>query len=382
MINFISPRSPFLEKDSMMSPLGLFQMVSVLKRNGIEAQVIDLGLGDMIPYGPVFITGTSAQMEEMMKLRGRSYTVVGGPHASMNAEAMAEHFDCVVVGEGEEVIVEIVKNMPTGIIKAKRINDLDSLPFPDRTQADRYKWKINGRKATTMMTSRGCTGRCSFCCKAVMNKGIYFRSAQNVIDECIHLKALGYEAIMFYDDSIMMDSQRLLDICQGIKRLGLSWRCFGRSDQVKYNLVKQMANAGCYEILFGVESGSQVILNNIRKDETPEQNLEAIRLAKLVGIKTKALMIAGLPGETRDTIEESRKFILKAKPDSLDVTVLQVYSGCDIHKNPERYDIEFSAPTWYKGRNNEYVSTVRTSAMTEDDIVTARDYLWKTFLSI
>ena len=381
MINFVNPRSPFLIAENCMPPLGLFSMVSVLKRAGIDAQVIDLALGDMIPPGPIFITGTTAQLGEMMKLKGRGYTVVGGPHASMNAESLIEHFDCVVVGEGEDVILDIVKNKPSGIIQAKRIKDLDRLPFPDRTTAGRYDWKINGKRATTMMTSRGCTGRCSFCCKAVMHKGIYFRSAQSVIDECIHLKALGFEAIMFYDDSIMMDADRLFEICAGIKRLGLTWRCFGRSDQVKYNLIKQMANAGCHEILFGVESGSQKILDNIRKDESPEQHLEAIRLAKLVGIKTKALMIAGLPGETRETIEESRKFILEARPDSLDVTILSVYAGCDIHKHPERYDIEFSEPKWYKGRNDEYESTVRTSHLNEDDIVMARDSLWKTFLS-
>jgi anaerobic magnesium-protoporphyrin IX monomethyl ester cyclase len=381
VINFVNVRSPFLTDDGIMPPLGLFYLISVLKKAGIDSQIIDLGLGEMIPDGPIFITGTTPQHNEMLKAK-RNYTAIGGPHASINYEKLSKQFELVVVGEGEEVIEKIVKEMPTGIIHAPRIKNLDNLPFPDRTTAHKYNWKINGKKATTLVTSRGCTGRCSFCCKAVMNKGIYLRSVQNIIDELVVIKHFGFEAVMFYDDSIAINKERLINLCKSIKRLGFVWRCFVRSDQMSEELFQRMAEAGCYEVLIGIESGSNRILKNICKNETVEQHKNAVKWAKMAGIKVKALMIAGLPGENWESIEESKNFIKEAKPDSLDVTILSVYPGCDIHTNPQKYDIQFTDPTWYKGRQGEYQSTVKTSFMTEKEIVEARNVLWETFKSL
>lgn len=381
MINFVNPRSPFLEKDAMMPPLGLFYLVAVLRQAGIKAQVVDLGLGDFIPDGPIFTTGTSAQKEEVLKLR-RGNSVLGGPLASIEPDKMNKHFPTVVVGEGEELIEHLVKDRPKGIIKAKRITKLDRLPFPDRSQADRYHWEIGGRKATTMVTSRGCTGKCAFCCKAVTDHGVFFRSAQNVIEEVIHIKAMGFGAVMFYDDSMAMIRPRLVEICKGLKDLGMVWRCFARSDQVDYELLSLMAASGCYEILFGIESGSNQILKNIRKHETREQHIKAIISAKKAGIKVKALMIVGLPGESPETIRESESFIRATKPDSLDITVLSVYKGSDIYNNPLKYDIRFTEPTWYKGREGEYQCSVETSKMSSNGIIRSREMLWKTFKSL
>jgi anaerobic magnesium-protoporphyrin IX monomethyl ester cyclase len=381
MINFLNVRSPFLTDDGIMPPLGLFYLVSVLKKAGIDSQVIDLGLNEVIPDGPIYMTGTTPQYDEMKKAI-RPYTVVGGPHVSINFDQLSKEFSLVVTGEGENVIEKIVKDKPTGIIHAPRITRLDELPFPDRTTAHKYKWKINGKKATTLVTSRGCTGKCSFCCKAVMNKGIFLRSVQNIIDELVVIKDLGFKAVMFYDDSIAINKKRLEGLCTGMERLGLTWRCFIRSDQVTEELFKRMAQAGCYEVLIGVESGSDRILKNIQKDETASQHKDAIKWAKAAGIKVKALMIAGLPGESWASVYESQKFIRETQPDSLDVTILSVYAGCDIHTNPQKYDLQFTEPTWYKGRNEEYTSTVKTSFMTADEIVSARDLLWNTFKSL
>lgn len=381
MINLVVPKSPFLDRDSMMPPLGVFYLSSVLKKAGIEARVIDLALGDEIQDGPVFITGTTPQYEEMLKVKN-GYTVAGGPHASIDYQRLKNEFSCVVVGEGEQVIVDIAKKSPTGVIFAPRIKRLDDLPFPDRSTAHRYHWEINGRKATTLITSRGCNGKCAFCCKAIMDKGISFRSVSDIIFELTEIKDMGFGAVMFYDDSIAMIKKRLIDLCKGIGKLDLLWRCFVRSDQVSPDLYKVMADSGCYEVLIGVESGSDTILRNIRKNETAEQHKNAIKWAKEAGIKTKVLMIAGLPGESWKTIDESRKFIIETRPDGLDVTILQVYPGCDIAKNPQNYELFFISPVWYKGRNEEYISTVSTLSLTEKEIVQARDSLWKTFINL
>lgn len=376
MIHLVNPQSPFLEKENVMPPLGLMMLAAVLKKDGIHCKIIDQGLGDELPDGDLFFTGTTPQVNEMDKFLFKGYRVLGGPHASINPEETYRNsmFSCVVVGEGENVIKDILVYRPTGIIKAQRITDLDSLPFADRTDAHRYNWQIEGRKATTLVTSRGCTGRCAFCCRTLDRK-IYFRSAKNVIEEVRQIKEMGFGAIMFYDDSIAMRRERLVEICKGIAKMDIIWRCFVRSDQVDYELFQIMAIAGCREVLIGIESGSNMILQNIQKHETVEMHKKAIFAAKKAGLRVKALMIAGLPGETWETIEESKQFLEETQPDSLDVTILQVYKGCPISTTPEKYDLNFSAPVWYKGRKGEYVSTVSTSAMSAEEIVKARNYL-------
>ena len=145
---------------------------AVLKKDGIRCQIIDQGLGDELPDGDLFFTGTTPQVDEMEKFMFKGYRVLGGPHASIDPEETyrTSLYSCVVAGEGENVIKDILIYRPTGIIRAPRITDLDSLPFPDRTVAHRYNWTIDGRKATTMVTSRGCTGKCAFCCRTLDRK--------------------------------------------------------------------------------------------------------------------------------------------------------------------------------------------------------------------
>ncbi len=382
MISFVNPRSPFLDNEAVMPPLGIMYLSGMLKSRGIDAQLVDLGLGDELPDGELFVTGTTPQLSEMLKLRRDAYTVAGGPHASISPTDLDSVYNLIVSGEGEELIEHIVRTRPEGLLQAKRIRNLDDLPFPDRTEAHRYHYKINDRPATTMISSRGCNGKCSFCCKAVMDKGIFLRSAENVLAEIDEIKSLGYGAVMFYDDTIAINRKRLVSICSGMEKKDIQFRCFVRSDQVDQELFSRMAQAGCHEVLIGVESGSQQLLNTIKKHETVEQNRNAILWAKSHGIRVKALMMVGLPGETWETVEASRRFILETEPDVLDVTILTVYRGTDIYQNPDRYDIAFRDASWYKGRSGEYSSTVSTSALSEQDIVSARELLWNTYLDL
>ena len=365
-----------------MPPLGLMYLSAMLNSKGIEARVVDLGLGDPLPDGEIFCTGTTPQAGELLALSRDAYTVVGGPHASIDPDSLAGKFSLVVIGEGEEAIEQIVKERPTGILRTPRIRHLDQLPFPDRSTAHRYNYEIGGRRATTMITSRGCNGKCSFCCKAVMDKGIFLRSAENVLEEVRRIKSEGFGSVMFYDDTLAINRKRIEAICSGMEKLDVLFRCFARADQVDEELFRRMAQGGCHEVLIGVESGSQKLLDNIRKQETVEQQRNALLWGKKHGIKVKALMMVGLPGETWETVEQSRQFILETEPDSLDITILTVYQGTDIALHPERYDIRFSDPSWYKGRQEEYRSTVSTSALTPEEIVAARETLWETYLEL
>ena len=369
MITFVHPRSPFLISEKLMPPLGIMYLVAILKKAGIQAQVIDAGLGEEIPDGEIFITATSPQEEQVLKLTRKAYTVLGGPLATVNPSIKG--FSLLVKGEADDAIIHIVKEHPLGIVHAQRSRSLDELPFPDRETAHKYQYQIAGKRAAAMITSRGCTGRCAFCCRAVMGNTVSLRSAQNVLAEAKEIKQSGFESIQFYDDSIAISAKRLKNISDGLGHLGFIWRCMVRADQMDDELYKQMAAGGCCELIIGVESGSQRILDNINKGETVEQQRQAVLGAKRAGIKVKASIVVGLPGEDWESVAETVNFIKDTEPDFLDVNILSVYRGSDIYASPEKYDIAYLPATWFKG-NVEPKSTVLTSKLSMEDIELAR----------
>ena len=278
-IAFLVPESPFLIRQDVMAPLGVWHLSAVLKQRGHKVDIFDLGLGDPIlaGYDVYGVTGTSAQVEQIEKvangLRGKSaFKVIGGPHATLMPQEMLDlGFDAVVCGEGEEVIVDVIETPWTGVIRAKRIENIDNL-FPDRSQQGRYRYQINGLPATTMMTSRGCPYNCAFCSKDVWGQRYVARSAWSVDKELDELSR-DYKAIMFYDDTFMIGRERLAKICSSLRHYGITWRAFARSDEATLESLRMMVESGCAEIGVGIESGSQKILDNINKRETAEDHL-------------------------------------------------------------------------------------------------------------
>lgn len=376
MITLVHPGSPFLVDAGLMPPLGVMYLAAVLKKAGIQAQVIDAGLGESIPEGDIFITATTPQLVQALELQRDAYTAIGGPLATTTPGMTG--FSLVVTGEAEDAIIHIVKQRPTGVLRANRISTLDELPFPDRTTAHKYKYHVSGKKAAAMITSRGCTGRCAFCCRAVLGGSVSLRSAQNVLAEAAEVKSLGFGAIQFYDDSIAISKKRLEDITDGLGKLGLIWRCMIRADQTDLELFKRMAATGCTELIIGVESGSQRILDIINKKETVEQQKQAVLNARKAGIKVKVSLVVGLPGEDWESINQSIKFIEETRPEYLDANILSVYRGSDIFAHPEKYDITFNrVASWFKG-NVDPKSTVSTSKMNTYEIEQARKLLLDT----
>ena len=116
------------------------------------------------------------------------------------------------------------------------------------------------------------------------------------------------------------------------------YRCFTRADLIDEEAAYAMGQTGCVEVLIGCESGSDRILANVNKGTTRQQNLKAISLLKKGRIRVKAAIIIGLPGESWESIEETKSFIEEAEPDDVDFTILSVYPGSDIWRNPSRYD--------------------------------------------
>jgi len=382
-VALLVPASPFLIRQDVMSPLGTWYISEVLKQAGHKVDIFDLGLMDPIlsGYDVYGVTGASAQVGQIERiayhLKKRSaFKVIGGPHATLKPQEMLDlGFDAVVCGEGEEVIGDILTERRCGVTVAKRIKNIDML-FPDRSQQNRYHYEINGLPATTMMTSRGCPYNCAFCSKDVWGRKYVARSVESVAAE-LDVVAKDYRAIMFYDDTFMIGQERLAKICSSLRHLGITWRAFARSDEATFESLRMMYESGCKELGVGIESGSQTILDNINKRETVEDHRRCIQWAHEVGLRVKGFIIVGLPGETWQTVFETDRFLKEIQLDDVDISILTVYAGSDIYKNPDKYDIEFGRPSFYKGKPGEYQCHVSTSRMSGSEIKKARDLLHK-----
>lgn len=388
-VALIWPKTPFLINPFVHPPLGLWHIWAVLERGGHCVSFFDLN-ADPLPTGfdAYLVSGTTPQAGEIRKLSllldGR--TIVGGPHATLFPEQMLVWgYDTVVVGEGEEHINLVLNDPNCRLIRTPRIGtpaslmSIDDIPFPNRSQARRYHFDVGGREAATMFTSRGCPYRCGFCSHAIWGTKLVQRSAKNVYEEVCQLRDLGYRAVMFFDDTFAIDPGRLAEVCSQLGNLDMLWRCFIRADTVDGESLLSMARSGCVEIGIGIESGSQKILDIINKGTTVEQNSQVVQWCKDVGIVVKAFLILGLPGESRETVEETRQWILANRPDKLDLVFYVPYPNTPITNNPGNYDIEWDyqefRQCFYKSHPDEFHALTWTSEITQKELQDARQQI-------
>jgi radical SAM superfamily enzyme YgiQ (UPF0313 family) len=183
---------------------------------------------------------------------------------------------------------------------------------------------------TTMFTSRGCPGRCTFCASpSFYGKKIRMRTAENILKELEIVQDLGYKEVFFRDEIFTISKRRLMDICKGIikKRIEITWICSSRIDKVDLEMMEAMKEAGCHMLRLGVESGVQELLDNIKKDIRVEQTRQVFRWAHRVGLDTHAHMMIGLPGETKKTLNETIEFVKEIDPTIVTFGILTVYPG-------------------------------------------------------
>jgi anaerobic magnesium-protoporphyrin IX monomethyl ester cyclase len=381
--SFINP-SPPSESMYMVPtawpPLGILYCAEVLKDEGIEVSLLDQpakGFSldqtlkwvkkenpDIIGFSVLLSTAKEApKIAKGVKEENPNVTVVfGGHHSTFNAKRILDkyHFvDIVVRGEGEYTSLDIARCLENrgtlkkveGITFRKngRIfstpdralkKDVDVLPFPDRDLAGvKYESvifgvKINSRKFTTILSSRGCPFNCSFCGIRKFTRGAWRpRSVENVMAELEYLQSKGYEQFLFADDNFTLDAKRVAKLCHNIKKAGMDidWFCDSRVDHVNYDMFREMVNAGCRCLFFGIESANQRILDYYRKGITPEQSEKAVRKARKAGVDLiVGSFIVGAPDETRQEVINTLKFANKLDLDVPDVNILGAHVGTDI----------------------------------------------------
>jgi len=387
-ICLLTCEAPFLIDQKVFPPLGLMAVGTALRLQGHEVAIKSapdesqyFAMGPVTPEYPDALH----KLHQVKMRENGSHVIIGGPHAASNvAECLADGFNTVVLGDGE--------NICAGTFSIRGVVSLERKPLDEYPEIDRslvsikdYHYEINNRLSTTLLTSRGCPYSCGFCAKTE-NK-IRYRGIDSIEAEVVHLKERwGYGALMFFDDTLTLQKGRAEHICRILKKHGMLWRCFVRGDLVVrhgQDLVDLMCDSGCVEVGIGVESGSEEILQAIHKGESLSTIRQALNMLHRGHIRTKGFFILGLPGESSKTIKETWQLLEEIHLDDADFTVYQPFPNSDIWQNRESYDIDWdilpAKERFYKGRTGEYRSSVRTSSLSSEEIIQARDGLERRF---
>ena len=399
----INPPGSYLIDQKVFPPLGLLTVAQAWKAQGDDVEVIDMADGAEIPtdkkirYGITCITPNMPAVKKIcdsLKHAIKNPLIyLGGPHITVTGSASCERSKV----EWNR-LKEITPNLWAGSIIT---NQNEILPLRSAVDLESYHYKIDGEKATSIITQTGCPYNCGFC----SGRGSpHYRSASRksvefTMIEIDQLYRQGYRGFMFYDDEINVNKPEFHKLLHALIEYQtshdlLSLRGFSRADLLTQEEATLMRAAGFKWLLVGFESGSDKMLKAMNKRVTVEQNTRAIEMARRAGMKVKALMSVGHPGESPETIEETRRWMKQVQPDDFDVTIVSIYPGTPYYeesvqcenqmswlyeKNGERLysrDIDFmSDESNYKGRPGEYSCHIWTEYMQPIDLIRAREFL-------
>lgn len=374
-------------------PLSLAYLAAFLEREKVNAEILDMAvykdswklLEEFVrKLKPDFVGITAFTVDIVManevakrvkEFNKNITTIIGGIHASaLPKETMEEfpNFDYLIYGEGERTLLELIVNLQNskGVEDIKgigyRINgsvtitpprpvveSLDDLPFPARHKLDLVKYvpmepNYLQLPSTGILGSRGCPYSCTFCSKGVWGRKTRMRSATNIINEIEYcMDTYNIKDFRFYDDSVTWSYKRLEEFCNTIveKKLDISWNCFSRVDLVNDNILRLMKMAGCYNIKYGVEAGTEKSLNTIKKGATLEQAREAIKLTRKYGIESKASFMIGIPGEDVEDVKQTINFAKELSPDFASFAIIKPLPGSKMF-NEARKNNEILHTRW------------------------------------
>ncbi|MDD5069587.1 MAG: radical SAM protein [Candidatus Omnitrophica bacterium] len=366
--------------------LGLAYIASALRNRGYDVKIVDCSVSEIsleslkdicADYLPDVFGFTATVLSIQSACKAAEYLkvffpdslfVIGGPQVTaLPFEVMNQkYFDVGVLGEGEDTVLELLDcfslsedgfSKVPGLIywnrqqaawelspKREYISDLNRRPFPARdlfVPLNRYSYSpVSTLKSPCchIISSRGCPYSCSFCDKSVTGSVFRARNASDIVDEIEHLiKDFKVKEIKFFDDNFAFDSKRVFDLCDLIlkKKINISWTCVVHANTVSYELLRRMKMAGCWQVVFGLESGNQKILDSVSKPLTLDISARAIRLAKRLRMNTRATFILGLPGETSETIRQTLSFAKKLNIDTVSFYVFSPYPGSVLFKDLE-----------------------------------------------
>jgi radical SAM superfamily enzyme YgiQ (UPF0313 family) len=447
--------SGFLLDERVFMSLGILRVAAVLEQHGIAVELLDLsgienyedvvrvhaGRSTATQYG---ITATTPQMPAAVKIaqtikavRPAAVTILGGPHVTLVSaavkreqrrvagravrafEVLKQCFDVLVAGDGETSIfpaLELSLTECPAFIDADEPRSsmfltsaaLTKLPYPARhlVDVDSYRYAIDGHRALSLIAQLGCPFECGFCGgrASPMLRRVRTRSAENIIAEMTHLhERYGVTGFMFYDDELNVNKEMvgLMRAIRGAQeKLGVDWRLRGfvKAELFDEEQARELYAAGFRWLLIGFESGAPAILTNINKKATRDDNTRCLDIAARAGLRVKALMSVGHPGESADTVQATRDWLIETRPADFDVTIITTYPGTPYYDEAvahpslpdvwtytytrtgdrlHAYDVDYTKiAEYYKGNpDGGYHAYVFTDALSAKDLVESRDFV-------
>ena len=355
-----------IHEDEIASlPIGLYSVGTVLRDNGYDVDILNFYnareksveienlLREKQPYWIGFSImhanrwGAIDIARIAKRLNPEARIVFGGPGATFLWDHLLKNFpevDYIVQGEGEYVFLDLIKTVDgrgnpesiRGIAfrkngknlrtrDAEPIHDLNGLPIP----AKYYRYQH-------VTSARGCAWQCSFCgSPKLWGNKVRLRSPEHFVQELVMLYEKGINFFYFSDDTFTIKRDRVIEICQRIIKndLNISWYAISRVDCVDEEILYWMRRAGCIQVSYGIESGSEKIRERLCKKLSIDQVRRAFKMTTKYGILSRAYFIYGSPGETWDTIQESIDLMMEIKPLSVIFYVLDLFPGTVLYES-------------------------------------------------
>lgn len=358
-----------------MNRMGIFTIAAYVRQKGFSVQIIDGEpdeVKDKLLFTKAKVIGISATTDiisyvfdlcNFIKEKcSDSYCILGGFHATaLPEETLKESkFDAIIVGEGELTMVDFLQKIKEGTFPTKTvgtmekyngkiidngyrslIKDLDILPFPafDLVDMNKYIGSIrnnqgNLKKVIYLLVSRGCPFNCVFCASAIMwKRKLRFYSNEYILHLIRHLiKEYDIDGIAFLDDELIVNQEKILDLCMRFTGDDLAkwikWECQARASSVTEDILRNIKQAGCIQIRFGLESGNEQALGFLKRNTiTVDQNYHAVALCNKLGMICHGSFIIGYPEETIFSIVDTIKFIETSGLDYAEVYMMIPYPG-------------------------------------------------------
>lgn len=392
----------FSKKHAFM-PLGICYLASYLEKHGHQCDLIDLyvekikdadfikKINEISPdlIGISFLTEsrfTAKKLAEFVKSHFPDIPIVaGGPHPSLTVEDTMENIkaiDYIVIGEGEVPLLMLAEILSNGnkdlqkipnltyrihnkIVQNKGcdkalIKALDSEPLPAREKLQHHLYHgqieqgIHKGTAAGVITGRGCPIGCNFCASSILSPHYRYRNVSSVINELERIVSdSGTENIWFFDDTFTFNKKRVQDICQEIikKNLKINYVIHARIDTVDYHTIKLLKESGCVQIRFGVESGSQKMIDHVIHKKIDLRDVKQVaKLAEKVEIEAKFSFILSHPGETIEDATSTMQLIEELKQYrgiKTALNIMRIYPGTDIERIAKNNGVLKNTHSWY-----------------------------------
>lgn len=365
-------------------PLGLACLAAIVTQHSIDTRIIDGAISNNYQYVLEEIIGekpdyvgitastvsiyNAAKIAQMVKeINPLIVTIIGGPHiTAVPSETMKRflEFDIGVIGEADYTIIDLLSASKCELAKVKGIafrsngriiitesrlpiKDLDELPKPAwelLPNLSKYYCPpvhtVKRLPAALMVTSRGCPAKCTFCDRSVFGNSLRASSAGYVMEMMQELyQEYGIREFQFRDDNFLAFRPRLIKLCELIKaeKLDIAWSVAGRIDMVNPKILTLLFDAGCWQIWYGIESGSQHILDFINKKTKLDKIREAVRWTREAGISACGFFMIGLPTERVRDIERTIRFSRELDLDEAHFTFFTPFPGCELYDNIRQY---------------------------------------------